>query len=117
MPEAAWIQGKDNLETRNPVIEALKKGDKCCAIVMRQIITAGINVRIHNLINASGGYAAHNLIQQVGRGLRNADDKDILEYYDFLFTNNPYLWRHSEWRMEVLKSEGHTVTLKEEYDF
>jgi superfamily II DNA or RNA helicase len=117
MPEAAWIQGKDNLDVRVPVIDALKKGDKCCAIVMRQIITAGINVRIHNLINASGGYAAHNLIQQVGRGLRTANDKEILEYYDFLFTNNPYLWRHSDWRMEVLKNEGHQVTLKEVYDF
>jgi hypothetical protein len=117
MPEASWIQGKDSLAVREPVIQALLKGDKCCAIVMRHIITAGINIRIHNLINASGGQAAHNLIQQLGRGLRPAGDKETLEYYDFLFTINPYLWRHSEWRIEVLQNEGHKVTIKEDYDF
>lgn len=117
MPEASWIQGKDSLAVREPVIEALKKAENCCAIVMRQIITAGINVKIHNLINASGGQAAHNLIQQIGRGLRTANDKDILQYYDFMFMINPYLWRHSEWRAEVLRNEGHNVTVKEELDF
>lgn len=118
MPEAHWIQGNDALDVREPVINALKtSGDKVCAIVMRPIITAGINIRIHSLINAAGGQAAHNLIQQMGRGLRTADDKDRLEYYDFLWKNNPYLWRHSEWRIDVLKQEGHEVTVKEEFDF
>lgn len=117
MPESSWIQGKDSLDTREPVLEALRKGDKCCAIVMRQIITAGIDIKLHNLINAAGGNAVHNLIQQIGRGLRTADDKDILQFYDFLFMINPYLWRHSELRIGTLKDEGHNVTIKEDYDF
>jgi superfamily II DNA or RNA helicase len=117
MPEAHWIQGKDSLAVRDPVIEALRKSEHCCAIVMRQIITAGINVKIHNLINASGGKAPHNFIQQLGRGLRTADDKDILKFYDFIFKINPYLWRHSDWRVKILENEGHAVTIKDSIDF
>lgn len=117
MPEAYWIQGKNSLKQREPVINALRQGDNCIAIIMKPIITAGINIMIHNLINAAGGEGAHNVIQQMGRGLRLADDKERLEYRDFLFKNNDYLRHHSEWRMEVLEKEGHSVTLKDEIDF
>jgi superfamily II DNA or RNA helicase len=111
LPDAHWIQGKNKLKEREPVINALKSGDKCIAIVMRQLITAGINVKIHDLINAAGGEGAHNIIQLIGRGLRTADDKDKLRYHDFLFLINDYLREHSEWRIEVLRKEGHSVTI------
>jgi superfamily II DNA or RNA helicase len=116
MPEAYWIQGKNSLAERQPVINALKKGEKCIAIIMRPIITAGINIMIHDLINAAGGEGAHNVIQQMGRGLRTANDKEVLQYHDFHFLINDYLRKHSEWRMKVLKQEGHAVTVKEEMD-
>lgn len=112
MPEASWIQGKNSLKEREPVINALRKGDNHIAIIMRPIITAGINIKIHNLINAAGGEGAHNVIQQMGRGLRTADDKEILKYYDFFFMINDYLRKHSEWRMQVLEKEGHNVSQK-----
>jgi superfamily II DNA or RNA helicase len=111
MPEAHWIQGKNSLKERAPVINALKKGDKCIAIIMRPIITAGINIMIHDLINAAGGEGAHNVVQQMGRGLRTANDKEILQYHDFFYLINDYLRKHSEWRMKVLKEEGHEVHL------
>lgn len=113
MPEADWIYGKHKLEERIPVINSLKAGEKTIAIVMRQIITAGINIFIHDLINAAGGDAAHNLIQQIGRGLRPANDKERLEFHDILFLINDYLRRHSEWRMKVLEREGHLVSVKD----
>jgi superfamily II DNA or RNA helicase len=113
IPGSNFIQGKVKLKDREPVINGLLKGDKCVAIVMRQIITAGINVKIHDLINAAGGEGAHNVIQLLGRGLRTADDKDLLRYHDFRFFINPYLQKHSEWREEVLAKEGHKVTVKD----
>lgn len=116
MPNAHWVHGNVKLNDREPVMESLKKDENSVAIVMRQIITAGINVKIHHLINAAGGKAAHNLIQQMGRGLRTADDKDILNYHDFLFTNNKYLNDHSRWRMEVLGKEGHKINLIEDIE-
>ena len=114
MPDAHWIQGKNKLTERMPVINALKEGEKCIAIIMRQIITAGIDLKIHDLINAAGGEGAHNIIQLMGRGLRTADDKSLLKYHDFLFLINDYLRKHSEWRIEVLEKEGHSFKIHEE---
>ena len=111
LPQAHWIQGKDDLDTRSLMIESLKFGDNSIAIVMQHIITAGINVFIHNLINAAGGKSHHNIVQRMGRGLRVAKDKEQLKYYDFYFKNNEYLENHSEQRIKILKQEGHEIIL------
>lgn len=117
IPGSTFIQGNNSLKEREPVINALKEGDKSVAIVMRQIITAGINVRIHDLINAAGGEGAHNVIQLMGRGLRPANDKERLRYHDFMFNINDYLHKHSEWRVEVLQKEGHNITMLDSINF
>ena len=118
IPGALWVQGKDDLETRKMVIEKLKSSkDKVVSIATQQILTAGINVMTHNVINAAGGQADHHIIQRVGRGLRTADDKEILNYYDFVFHNNDYLFEHSKKRMKILKKEGHEIIIKDEIDF
>jgi superfamily II DNA or RNA helicase len=117
IPGSNFIQGKVKIKDREPIINNLLKGDKSVAIVMRPIITAGINIKIHDLINAAGGDSAHNIIQLMGRGLRPASDKDKLRYHDFHFLINDYLRKHSEWRMEVLETERHSVTIKESIDF
>lgn len=118
MPNAHWINGDDDVESvRQPVINALCKAKDVTAIVMRQIITAGIDIKIHNLINAAGGDADHNIIQQIGRGLRCASDKEILRFYDFVFNINPYLHKHSNNRIRTLTKQGHEVIVKTELDF
>lgn len=117
IPGSKFIQGDTPLKDREPVINSLLSGGKSVAIVMRQIITAGINVKIHDLINAAGGEAAHNVVQLMGRGLRTASDKDKLRYHDFLFLINDYLRKHSEWRMQVIEDEDHNLTVKDEIDF
>ena len=45
----------------------------------------------------------------MGRGLRTAEDKDILTYHDFVFDINPYLYKHSKKRIKILKDKGHEV--------
>lgn len=117
IPGSHFIQGKNSLKERAPVINALKEGDRTIAIVMRHIITAGINVKIHDLINAAGGDSAHNIIQLIGRGLRTANDKSLLRYHDFYFLINDYLRKHSEWRMQVIEKERHTLIVKKSIDF
>jgi len=114
MPHSLWVQGKDDLETRKMVIEKLKYSkEKTIAIATQQIFNAGINVKTHNVINAAGGQADHHIIQRVGRGLRTAEDKDILNYYDFIFHNNQYLLNHSRKRIKILQKEGHEIIIKE----
>lgn len=112
--KSIWVQGKDDLKTRKEVIEKLQKSEgNVVAISTQQIFNTGINVFIHNLINAAGGQADHLIIQRMGRGLRTANDKEILNYYDFYFKINKYLQQHSEKRIKILKKEGHEVTIEE----
>ena len=114
IPGSLWVQGKDDLETRKFVIEKLKfSQERIVAIATQQIFNAGINVMVHNVINAAGGQADHHIIQRVGRGLRTSSDKEILNYYDFVFYNNDYLLEHSKKRIKILKKEGHEIVIKD----
>lgn len=118
IPGSLWVRGEDNIETREDVITKLQESkDDLIAIATQGIFNAGINVFVHNLINAAGGQAEHQIIQRMGRGLRTAKDKDILNYYDFIFKINDYLLTHSNKRIKILKKEGHEVVIKEEIDF
>ena len=118
IPGAIWVRGKDNLKTRKEVISKLQRAKKdTVAIATQGIFNAGINVFVHNLINAAGGQADHQIIQRLGRGLRTASDKEILEYYDFVFDINEYLLDHSRKRIKILEKEGHSVTVKDGIDF
>ena len=118
IPNAIWVRGQDTLETRKQVIDRLKHSrKKTVAIATQGIFNTGINVKVHNLINAAGGQAEHQIIQRLGRGLRKAGDKDVLKYYDFVFKINDYLEGHSMKRIKILDGEGHKVTVKDEVDF
>ena len=118
IPGSLWVQGKDNLQTRKYIIGELQKSKKnLIAIATHGIFNAGINVYCHNLLNAAGGQADHQIIQRMGRGLRTADDKEILHYYDFIFKINDYLLEHSKKRVKILTQEGHEVIVKDEIDF
>ncbi|RDJ35382.1 MAG: hypothetical protein DWQ19_11240 [Crenarchaeota archaeon] len=118
MPDVFWIAGKDDIETRREIIEKLQKSSKKDVVAMASqgIFNAGINVHLHNLINAAGGQAEHIIIQRMGRGLRTAKDKDVLNYYDFIFNINDYLLKHSKKRIRILKKEGHEVIIKDKLD-
>jgi superfamily II DNA or RNA helicase len=118
IPGSLWVQGKDNDETRDLVIKHLQESTgKVVAIATQQIFSAAINVFIHNFINAAGGKAEHDIIQRMGRGLRTANDKEILTYYDFIFRTNNYLEEHSRKRVRILKDEGHEIILMDKLDF
>lgn len=117
IPGSKWVYGQDGEKARDEMKAALQKGEKAVCIVQQQLISAGINVFIHNLINAMGSKATHHLIQRLGRGLRKADDKDILNYYDFTHYTNDYLYSHSLLRLKTFRDEGHEVIEKDEVDF
>lgn len=118
IPGALWVRGEDTLETREKIINQLKYAkDDTVAIATQGIFNTGINVKIHNLVNAAGGQAEHQIIQRLGRGLRKANDKDKLNYYDFIFKINDYLEQHSNKRIKILKKEGHSVTVYEQVNF
>jgi superfamily II DNA or RNA helicase len=113
IPGSYWIQGKDKLDVKKEILQKLKTSDNVVAIISQKIISKGLDVKIHNLVNAAGGKAAHSVIQRMGRGLRTADDKEVLRYFDFLFNINDYLRDHSEKRIRTLQKEGHPISIKE----
>lgn len=113
-PDWLWVQGKDDNQTRKKVINGLKTNTgNLVAIATQKIFNTGVNVFLHNLINAAGGQATHQIIQRFGRGLRVSSDKEMLNYFDFYFDINQYLLNHSVKRMNILKKEGHPVSLQE----
>jgi superfamily II DNA or RNA helicase len=113
MPDSIWVQGKDNIKTRKEAIEILKKSkEDVTVLATQQIFNTGVSFFCHNLINAAGGQADHMIIQRMGRGLRTSNDKEVLNYFDFLFKTNKYLEKHSEKRIKILKKEGHEVTVE-----
>lgn len=110
IPDSLWVQGKDNADTRKFVIKELQQNkNDLIAIATQQIFNTGINVFLHQLINAAGGQADHQIIQRMGRGLRLATDKDGLKYFDFIFNINPYLLEHSNKRIKILTEQGHII--------
>lgn len=114
LPGSLWVQGKDDSKTRKDVVQTLQKSkENVIAIATQQIFNTGINCFIHNLINAAGGQADHQIIQRMGRGLRTASDKEGLNYYDFIFNINPYLLEHSKKRISILEKEGHKIIVKD----
>lgn len=116
--DSIWISGKDDMKIRKPVLDKLKsEKNNLIVIATRHILNTGINIMIHNLINCAGGKADHDIVQRIGRGLRNADDKEKLRYYDFFFKINPYLESHSKHRVKLFKQEGHEVIIKDKIDF
>lgn len=118
LPKAFWIKGEDDLDTRKQVVEHLTKSKgNVIAIATQGILNTRIDVKIHNLINCAGGKADHQIAQRIGRGLRTANDKDILNYYDWIFHINPYLKNHSEKRVKILRKLGHEIDVREEIDF
>ena len=117
LKNSLWVQGKDNTETRKEVVLQLQQSkETVVAIATQQIFNTGINVKVHNLINAAGGQADHQIIQRMGRGLRTAKDKNELNYYDFIFNINPYLLTHSKRRVKILKDQGHEIDIKDAVD-
>eukprot|EP00698_Gefionella_okellyi_P004899 TRINITY_DN14527_c0_g1_i2.p1 TRINITY_DN14527_c0_g1~~TRINITY_DN14527_c0_g1_i2.p1 ORF type:complete len:372 (-),score=65.84 TRINITY_DN14527_c0_g1_i2:38-1153(-) len=110
MPDAFWIQGADDMATRDFVFKQLSTSSaKKVVAIASPVGYTGIDVHVHHVINAAGGLSPTQTIQKIGRGLRKAADKDRLDYHDFYFSTNPYLRAHSDERVRTLESEGHTI--------
>lgn len=114
LPGSIWVRGEDTDTIRKAAINQLQTHEgECIAIATHGIFNTGVNVFVHNLVNAAGGQAEHQIIQRMGRGLRTAKDKTILQYYDFIFYNSEYLLKHSKKRIKILTKEGHQVEMKD----
>eukprot|EP01119_Soliformovum_irregulare_P004820 TRINITY_DN1594_c0_g1_i1.p2 TRINITY_DN1594_c0_g1~~TRINITY_DN1594_c0_g1_i1.p2 ORF type:complete len:277 (-),score=61.98 TRINITY_DN1594_c0_g1_i1:1327-2157(-) len=115
IPGSYWVRGEDSVEKRNEVLRELREGhtnDKVVAI-FSPIGFIGMDVFVHHVINATGGKSPTLTIQKLGRGLRKAVDKNLLDYHDFVFPKTSVLGNHSRERVNTVKSEGHPVVMEQ----
>jgi len=116
IPGSLWVQGKDDEEARDHVIDQLRNAKGDVIAICSGIFNTGVDFFCHSFINAAGGKASHEITQRFGRGLRPAGDKQGLLYIDFVFKINEYLEEHSYDRIEVLKSEEHEIEIRQATD-
>ena len=109
LPEAFTIEGVNDTGERYEAIKKFLKCKKSSILIGTSVLQTGINIEeITHVINARGLKDKIPTIQGLGRGLRRADGKNHVYYYDF-FDNVPYLDDHSKARIKHYKDEGHQI--------
>jgi len=106
------IEGKDDIDCRYDVINKFVKDEKAATIIGTNVMQTGISIdEISHMINARGLSGEVPTLQGLGRGIRKADGKDKMYFYDF-YDRLPYLEGHSRQRIthyERLKFEVNNV--------
>jgi superfamily II DNA or RNA helicase len=106
------IEGKDDIDSRYDIINKFVKDDKPATIIGTNVMQTGISIdEISHMVNARGLSGEVPTLQGLGRGIRKADGKDKMYFYDF-YDHMPYLENHSRQRIrhyETLKFEVHNV--------
>jgi len=106
------IEGKDDIESRYDIIKEFVNDNKPATIIGTNVMQTGISIdEITHMVNARGLSGEVPTLQGLGRGIRKADGKDTMYFYDF-YDRVPYLEEHSKQRVKHykrLKFEVHNV--------
>jgi len=106
------IEGKDDIDSRYNIINEFINDDKPATIIGTTVMQTGISIdEISHMINARGLSGEVPTLQGLGRGIRKAEGKDTMYFYDF-YDRMPYLENHSKQRVKHykrLKFEVHNV--------
>ena len=94
------IEGKDDIDIRYEIINKFVKDEKAATIIGTNVMQTGISIdEITHMINARGLSGEVPTLQGLGRGIRKADGKDTMYFYDF-YDRAPYLESHSKQRIK-----------------
>ena len=97
------IEGKDDIDSRYDIINKFVKDDKAATIIGTNVMQTGISIdEITHMINARGLSGEVPTLQGLGRGIRKAEGKDTMYFYDF-YDRAPYLESHSKQRVQHYK--------------
>jgi len=106
------IEGKDDIDSRYDIINKFVKDGKAATIIGTNVMQTGISIdEITHMVNARGLSGEVPTLQGLGRGIRKAEGKDKMYFYDF-YDRIPYLENHSKQRIQHykrLKFEVHNV--------
>ena len=106
------IEGKDDIDSRYDIINKFVRDGKAATIIGTNVMQTGISIdEITHMVNARGLSGEVPTLQGLGRGIRKAEGKDKMYFYDF-YDRIPYLENHSKQRIQHykrLKFEVHNV--------
>lgn len=111
IPDAHTVEGINDTCERYKAINKFLKSKTTSVLIGTSVLQTGINIQeITHVINARGLKDKIPTIQGLGRGLRRAEGKNVVYYYDFM-DNVPYMITHSKARIKHYKTEGHEVKI------
>ena len=109
IPNSFTVEGKDSLEDRYKIINKFLKS-KSGYLIGTNVMQTGISINeISHMVNSRGLEGEIPTIQGLGRGVRKADGKDVLYFYDFM-DKVPYLEDHSKKRLKHYKNLKFEIT-------
>ena len=104
-----FIYGDTKSDDRLDACKDFRDG-KFNAMIVSSIFIFGVDLpEVDCIIFAWIGKSYINVIQSIGRGLREFEDKKELLVYDFYEKDRSHLQKHSEERLNHYKSEGFEI--------
>jgi superfamily II DNA or RNA helicase len=105
----SYIHGSLPSYIRNKAVDELRNGKLGCLIGSR-ILEEGLDIpQVNTLILASMGKSPVQLLQRIGRALRQKEGINTVEILDFFHRGNKYLNRHSKKRLGYYVEEGFDI--------
>jgi superfamily II DNA or RNA helicase len=112
IPGSVFIYGDKTTKVRKEQFNMFAERDDVIMITTYGLAAVGLNIkRIFNIFMVDAGKSFVRVIQTLGRGLRKADDKDVVNVYD-IYSNLYYSEKHIRERIAFYKEEGHTIDHK-----
>jgi superfamily II DNA or RNA helicase len=110
IPNAYTVEGKDSIEERYDIIQKFIADNNHPVIIGTNVMQTGININeISHMINARGLEGEIPTIQGLGRGIRTAEGKTEMHFYDF-YDTVPYLEKHSKSRIKHYENHKFEIT-------
>ena len=107
--EYAFIQGKDDTDTRNVVLNKVRSG-KLKILIGTKILDAGIDVDSFKcLVACSAGKSYISILQRIGRILRVRNDKKDVIVFDLYDRTSRILYKHAKERVKYYMDQGFDV--------
>ena len=102
-----FIYGKTKTEERTRICDGFR-GEEFRAIIVSSIFYFGVDIpEVDLIIFAHIGKSYINVVQAVGRGMRDAKGKNELLIYDFYDKDGSYLEKHSKERIKHYVEHGY----------
>lgn len=111
IPNSVFVYGKVKSKDRQKNYAAYKDRNDVIMISTYKLVQAGLDIpRIFNIFLIDGGKSFTKVIQTLGRGLRKAHDKEVVNVFD-IHSNFKYGKKHLSDRIRFYKKERHTYTV------